>query len=206
MITKVNQKKSIKDLLNPIMTFRDVYKSRNLLQQLIKRNIQIRYKGSMLGLFWLFATPLCMLAVYTFVFSVVFKARWGTDVGDSKAAFTLTMFCGLLVFNIFSESVSAAVGMISGNPHYVKKVVFPLEVLPVASLSSSFFFGLVWICILVLGVAVFMHKMCLTAVCLPLILLPLLLFWVNQQSLDGVLRRIAFSLNLPIHETTHNTV
>ena len=168
--------KTIKDALNPIVTFRDIYKSWDLLQQLVKRNIQIRYKGSILGLFWLFATPLCMLAIYTFVFTVVFKARWGTEAEDSKAVFVLAMFCGLSIFNIFSESLNGAASVISGNPNYVKKVVFPLEVLPVASLLSALFFGLIWICILFFGVAIFMHKIYLTALCLPIILLPLVLF------------------------------
>ncbi|UCG56534.1 MAG: ABC transporter permease [Phycisphaerales bacterium] len=199
-MARIDQKESMKDLFNPIAPFRDVCKSRNLLRQLVKRNIQTRYKGSMLGLFWLFATPLCMLAVYTFVFSVVFKTRWGTDVGDSKTAFALTIFCGLSVFNIFSESVTGAVGIISGNPNYVKKVVFPLEVLPVASLLSAFFFGLIWICILVLGVAIFMQKMCLTALCLPVILLPLLLLSCGLSwfvaSLGVYLRDLAHAVGI----------
>jgi lipopolysaccharide transport system permease protein len=176
MAVRVHQQKSMRVLFNSIVTFQDIYKSRDLLKQLIKRNVQIRYKGSMLGLFWLFATPLFMLAVYTFVFSVVFKARWETGGDESKVAFALTMFCGLSVFNIFSESLNGSVGTISGNPNYVKKVVFPQEILPVASMLTSLFFGLIWIGILVLGVTIFMQKLCLTAVCLPLILLPLLLF------------------------------
>lgn len=174
-MVRMDQKKTITDLLNPFATFRSIYRSRDLLRQLVKREIQVRYKGSMFGLFWLFATPLCMLAVYTFVFSVVFKARWGSDGDNSKVAFALTMFCGLSVFNIFSESMNASVGTVTGNPNYVKKVVFPLEILPVASMLSSFFFGLIWIGILVIGVTIFMHKLCVTAVCLALILLPLLL-------------------------------
>lgn len=200
MMARIEQKKTVRDLLNPIVTFRDIYKSRNLLQQLVKRNIQIRYKGSVLGLFWLFATPLCMLGVYTFVFSVVFKARWGADVGDSKVAFALTIFCGLSVFNMFSESITGAVGIISGNPNYVKKVVFPLEVLPVASLMSAFFFGLIWICILFLGVAIFMQKICLTALCMPLILLPLLLLSCGLSwfvaSLGVYLRDLAHGIGI----------
>ena len=63
-----------------------------------------------------------MLAVYTFVFSVIFKARWGAEVGDSKVAFAITMFCGIAVFNIFSESIIGSVSVITGNKNYVKKV------------------------------------------------------------------------------------
>jgi lipopolysaccharide transport system permease protein len=147
-----------------------------LLAQLVRRNIEIRYKGTMAGLVWMVVTPLVMLAVYTFVFGVVFKARWNAGLGDSKAVFALVMFCGMTVFNIFSESVSTSVGIVTGNPNYVKKVVFPLELLPVSTVLSACFFGLIWIGILLVGIAVFLHKFCLPAVCLPLIFIPLILF------------------------------
>ncbi len=175
MDIRAGKQNTIRELLNTFTTLQNIYNSRDLLKQLIKRNIQIRYKGSILGLFWLFATPLFMLAVYTFVFSVVFKARWATDGGDSKAAFALTMFCGLSVFNIFSESLTGSVSTISNNPNYVKKVVFPLEILPIASMLSSLFFGLIWIGILVLSTPIFLQQFSITVVCVPLILLPLLL-------------------------------
>ena len=73
-----------------------------------------------------------MLVIYTFVFSVIFKARWGADFGDSKIAFALIIFCGISAFNIFSESINGSAGVITGNPNYVKKVVFSLEILPVS--------------------------------------------------------------------------
>ena len=175
VIDRIDQNKTIAELLSPIKVCYSIFKWRDLLLQSVKHDVQKRYKSSMLGLFWVFATPLCMLAVYTFVFSVVFEARWGTEIEDSKTAFALTMFCGLLFFRIFSESITDAASVVVGNPNYVKKVAFPLEVLPVISLLAAFFFGLIWICILLLGIAVFMHKLCLTMICLPLILLPLFL-------------------------------
>ena len=119
-------------------------------------------------------TPLVMLGVYTFVFGVVFNARW-PGFGDSKAAFALIMFCGMTVFNIFAESVNGSVGIVTGNPNYVRKVVFPLEILPVSSVLSSCFFGLVWIGILLLGNVLFLHKFCSSIVCLPLIFIPLII-------------------------------
>jgi lipopolysaccharide transport system permease protein len=164
------------DFINPFSAFQNIWKSRDLLKQLVKRNIQTRYKGSMLGFFWILATPLMMLVVYTFVFSVIFKARWPGNVNESKATFALILFCGLTVFNIFSESVNGSVGVIVGNPNFVKKVVFPLEILPVMTLLTSLFFGLIWMAILILGIAIFMQKFCLTAICLPIVLLPLVLF------------------------------
>jgi lipopolysaccharide transport system permease protein len=86
------------------------------------------------------------------------------------------MFCGISVFNIFSESISSSVGVIPGNQNYVKKVVFPLEILPVAAVLSALVFGLVSIAILLAGIGLFLHTLTITAICLPLILLPLLLF------------------------------
>ena len=128
-----------------------------------------------MGLFWSFFNPVFMLAVYTFVFSVVFKARWGQG-GGSKAEFALILYAGLLIFNLFAECITRAPSLIVGNTNYVKKVVFPLELLPVSAVLSACFFGLVWIGILLLGMALFLHKFCLVAVCFPLILVPLIFF------------------------------
>ena len=161
--------------LNPFGTLWGIWKGRDLLSQLVRRNIEVRYKGTIMGFIWMVVTPLVMLAVYTFVFGVIFKARWGTEFGDSKAAFALILFCGMTVFNIFSESVNGSVGIVTGNPNYVKKVVFPLELLPVSAVLSACFFGLIWIGILLLGIVLFFHKICFAAVCLPLIFIPLVL-------------------------------
>ena len=169
------QPNSIWILFNPILALLSIWRRRDLLWQLVRRNIQVRYKGTIMGLVWMVITPLMMLAVYTFVFSVVFKARWGTDFGDSKVAFALIMFCGMVVFNIFAESVTGSVGVITGNPNYVKKVVFPLEILPVSAVFSSIFFGLVSLIILLAGVGLVMHKFSVTIICLPLVFVPLFL-------------------------------
>jgi len=162
-------------LLNPLLAILGIWRQRDLLIQLVRRNIQVRYKGTIIGLVWMIITPLIMLAVYTFIFSVVFKARWGTDFGDSKVAFALIIFCGIAVFNIFSESINGSAGVITGNPNYVKKVVFPLEILPVSLVLSAVFFGLVSLIILLAGVILVMHNFSLTIICLPLIFVPLFL-------------------------------
>lgn len=162
--------------LNPIGTISGIWKYRDLLSQLVRRNIETRYKGTMMGLVWMVVTPLVMLSVYTFIFGVIFKARWSAGLGDSKAAFALVLFCGMTMFNIFSESVNGSVGIVTGNPNYVKKVVFPLEILPVSAVLSAFFFGLIWIGILFVGISLVLHKICLTSICLPLVFIPLILF------------------------------
>src|SRR5258708_5116506 len=95
-----------------------------------KREVVGRYRGSVLGLAWSFFNPILMLSVYTFVFSVVFKARWGANGGQSKASFALFLFVGMIVHGLFAECINRSPGLILSNVNYVKKVVFPLEILP----------------------------------------------------------------------------
>ena len=97
----------------------------------------------MLGIFWSLFHPLLMLGVYTFVFGVVFKAKWGLAPSESKLDFALVLFAGLIVYGIFSECISRAPGVIVAQPNFVKKIVFPLEVMPVVLLGSSLFHTLV---------------------------------------------------------------
>lgn len=153
-----------------------VMQHKSLLWQFVKRNIAVRYRGSMLGLVWSFVQPLLMLCVYTFVFSVVFKARWGVDTGESKAAFAIIMFCGLALYNIFAETISISCGIIVSNANLVKKVIFPLDILPLSQAIASFILGMGWFILLFLGVIFIYGKLSLTMLLLPLILLPLFLF------------------------------
>ncbi|WP_295544010.1 ABC transporter permease [uncultured Thiohalocapsa sp.] len=114
------------------------WRHRRLVGLLIKRDIAERYRGSVLGLLWTFFLPLLMLAIYTFVFSVVFQARWSVGA-ESKTEFALVLFTGLLVFNFFAECFNRAPKLILGNANYVKKVVFPLAVLPLVTIGSALF-------------------------------------------------------------------
>jgi lipopolysaccharide transport system permease protein len=170
-----NKRRSIMQYLNPFGTIFNIWQKRDLVFQLTRRNIQNRYKGTIIGLFWLVIIPLVMLAVYTFVFSVIFKARWGTGVGESRVAFALILFCGLALFNIFADSVNGSASIISGNPNYVKKVVFPLEALPVSVVFSAIFFGLISFLILFAGILIFMYKFSIFIIFLPLVFIPLFL-------------------------------
>lgn len=126
----------------PFGLVRSVYQNRHLIRQLVKREVAGRYRGSVLGLFWSFFNPLFMLAIYTFVFSVVFQTRWEAGNG-SRTEFAMILFSGLIVFNMFSETVTRAPGLVIANVSYVKKVVFPLEVLPVVTVLSTAFHGLI---------------------------------------------------------------
>ena len=153
-----------------------VLQHKSLLWQMIIRNVAGRYRGSMLGLVWSFVQPLMMLCVYTYVFSVIFKSRWGVDTGDSRGAFAIIMFCGMTLYNIFCESINMACGVVAWNPNFVKKVIFPLEVLPLAQTGACFILGTVWFVLLFLGVIFIYGKLSFTMLLLPLILLPLFLF------------------------------
>ena len=161
--------------LHPLVAFKALLSNRYLIWQLAKREVIGRYKGSFLGLAWSFLNPLLMLVVYTFVFGVVFKARWGISPDESKAEFALALFCGLIAFNLFAENVTRAPGLILANAIYVKKVVFPLEILPVSILGASLIHGLISVIILMIGVALIRAQLPWTFIYLPFVLLPLLL-------------------------------
>lgn len=129
---------SYKRSISPAVLVRSAAFHRHLISGLIRREIVGRYRGSLLGLLWSFFNPVLMLGVYTFVFSVVFKARWQGG-SDSKIEFALVLFAGLMVFGVFSECINRAPNLILGNVNYVKKVVFPLEILPLVVLGSAAF-------------------------------------------------------------------
>jgi len=103
-----------------------LWSQRDLLWQLSKRSIEGRYRGSMLGWTWSFATPLLMLAVYTFVFSEVFQARWGDLNELGPLGFAINLFAGLIVFNIFAEVANQSADLILNNKNLVTKVVFDI--------------------------------------------------------------------------------
>lgn len=160
--------------ISPFQIVRSIISNRSLIQSLIKRDIAGRYRGSVMGLLWSFFNPLLMLAVYTIVFSVVFKARWpgGTE---SKTEFALVLFSGLMVFNLFAECINKAPTLIMGNINYVKKVIFPLEILPVVSLGAAFFHFVISFIVWVAVYLVFIGVPNLTVLLLPVAMVPLML-------------------------------
>jgi lipopolysaccharide transport system permease protein len=151
-----------------------VWRNRELLVALVRREVAGRYRGSLMGILWSLLNPVLMLLVYTFVFSVVFGARWKV-AGDSKTEFALILFVGLIVFNLFAECVNRAPGLILSNPNYVKKVVFPLEILPWVVLGSSAFHALVSLAVWLVAYAALVGSPHATALLLPFVILPLLL-------------------------------
>lgn len=166
------------DNLNPWRMVCNLWSHRELIAQITRRDLQGRYRGSFLGLFWTFFTPLLMLIVYTFIFSVILKSRFpDSPVGDSFAAhadFSLKLFCGLIVFQIFSETIIATPGVILGNTNFVKKVVFPLEILPLATLLTSLFHAAISLGILLLGITIINRHFTWTMLYFPLMAAPMI--------------------------------
>jgi len=150
-------------------------RQRNLLRQFTVREIKGRYRGTSLGALWLVAQPLILLAIYTFLFGVIFAARWPEASSGGLEEFALAAFSGLIVYSVFSESVARAPGLVAGFPNYVRKVVFPLEVLPAAAVLASLAQGIIGMALLVGAEAVFLGHVPWTAVLAPLMLLPLAL-------------------------------
>jgi lipopolysaccharide transport system permease protein len=138
---------------SPAALARSLLTQRSLIRQMSRREIVGRYRGSFLGLFWSFINPMLLLAVYTFVFSVAFNARWGASPEGGRFEFAMVLFCGLIVFNFFAECVSRAPQLVLNNPNYVKKVVFPLEILPWTVTLSGLFHATVSTLILLAGIA-----------------------------------------------------
>ncbi len=144
-----------------------------LILPLIRREVTGRYRGSALGTLWSLVTPLIMLGVYTFIFGFVFKARW-SEAGESAstAEFAVTLFAGLIVFQIFAEVVNRAPTLILSNQNYVKKVVFPLEVLPVVALGSALFHAAISVAVLFGFKLAISGSIPWTALLLPVVLAP----------------------------------
>ncbi|MDO8890563.1 MAG: ABC transporter permease [Sulfurimicrobium sp.] len=147
---------------------------RNLILQMTKREVIGRYRGSVMGLFWSLFNPVLMLAVYTLVFSVVFNARWGGGSG-SKTEYATILFTGLIVHGLFAECVNRAPGLILSNVNFVKRVVFPLDILPWVALGSALFHAAISMGVLLaffLALHGYLHW---TAIFLPILFLPFLL-------------------------------
>lgn len=144
-----------------------------LIWQMAKRDILGRYQGSVLGLGWSLLYPLLLLATYTFVFRLIFKARW-PGVEDHPGTFALHLFAGLALFNLFAEVAGRAPRLVLEQPNLVKRVVFPLEVLPWVGLASALFHALLSLGVLLAGVLGVLHALPLSALAAPLIVLAML--------------------------------
>lgn len=180
---------------------KSLWDNRQLIAEMTKREVIGRYKGSVLGLTWSFFHPLFMLTVYTFVFSEIFKMRWGEIGGESsKTQFALILFVGLIVLNLFTEVVNRAPGLILSNANYVKKVVFPLEILPVIAMGAALFHSFINLAALLTIFFLFNGHMHWTIVFTPLILMPLVILTLGVSwilaSLGVFLRDVGLSVGI----------
>lgn len=160
---------------DPRAMYTSLWRNRELIQASTKREVVGRYRGSVMGLLWSFFNPLFMLAIYTFVFSEILKSRWSVG-SESKTEFAIVLFIGMMVFNLFSECVNRAPSLIIANANYVKKVVFPLEILPFVALLSAFFHFCISLLVWLFGYIILFGAPPATALYLPLVLPPFLLF------------------------------
>lgn len=160
--------------ISPLSLMRQLAYNRHLLSQLVLRDVTGRYKGSFMGVAWSVINPVLMLLVYLFVFGVVFNARRG-EAGSNLSEFGLALFCGILVHGLFSECLVRAPSAIVSQPSYVKKIVFPLEILPLVSVGSALFHYLIGLAVLLAFTSASGNPPAPPALLLPLILLPLLL-------------------------------
>lgn len=152
---------------------KSLWRNRQLIAQMTKREVVGRYKGSAMGLAWSFFNPVFMLVVYTFVFSVIFQSRWGGD--ESRTLFAVVLFVGMIVLGLFSEVLNRAPSLILNNVNYVKKVIFPLEILPVVSMGAALFHSLISLSVLLLAFVLFNGYLHWTIIFAPFIFLPLII-------------------------------
>lgn len=158
--------------ISPLLLWRSIVQHRNLIIQMSKREIIGRYKGSLLGVFWSFVTPLLMLVVFTFVFGEIFQSKWPGSPATGGLDFAVPLFAGFLIYTFFAECISRAPGLITGNVNYVKKVVFPLEILTVVSLIAAIFHLLAGYIILIALILISGWELAWSMLLLPVIFLP----------------------------------
>lgn len=178
-----------------------LWRHRELITQMARREILGRYRGSVMGLAWSFFNPILMLLVYTFVFAVVFKARWGIPgEEENKTLFAIVLFVGLIVHGLFAEVLNRAPSIVLANVNYVKKVVFPLEILPVVTTLTALFHTMISLGVMLLAFVAFNGFLHWTVVLVPLVLLPLIvltlgLAWI-LASLGVFLRDVGQTMGI----------
>lgn len=170
---QANSQPSFFSLLNPLCLCQTLYRHRHLLWQFTWRNIEMRHRGSFLGILWSVLNPLSMLALYVFVFGYIFEGRFGVVPNESKWDYGLGIFLGLSVFHLISESIVIAPTIITGNPNFVKKVVFPLEILPASAVGAAVFHMTITVVMIVVGLLLGGRSLSLSALWLPVIMLPM---------------------------------
>jgi len=153
----------------------DLWTNRELLWQFTLRNVELRHKGSHLGLVWTFLNPLLMLGLYVFFFGYVFGGSFGVIPNETKVDYALGVFMGLTLFHLVAEVLGASPVNIVSNPNFVKKVVFPLEILPASGVGAATFHMLVSLGLVLLSVQLFGSGLHPGVFWLPIVILPIVL-------------------------------
>lgn len=153
--------------------FHNLVEYRRLLGTLVARDLRVKYRDTFIGFWWMLVHPLLMLSTYALVFGVIFGSRWQSK--GTTGDFVLLLFCGLILYGLFSDTISRCTTAIRSQPNFVKKVVFPLEILPIVLLGSALFSALVNFLILLVLALVVNLGIEPTVVFLPIVVLPLLI-------------------------------
>ena len=161
----------------------DLWQHRELLWQFTLRNVEMRHRGSHLGLIWSFLNPLLMLGLYVLVFGYIFGGRFAIVPNETPRDYALGIFLSLTIFHFVAEVIGASPALVVSNPNFVKKVVFPLEILPAASVLGAVFHLFISLTLALLGIIFFgpgLHPglLWLPAIIAPLILLALGASWL----------------------------
>ncbi|MBW1988876.1 MAG: ABC transporter permease [Deltaproteobacteria bacterium] len=162
-------------IANPLFVASDIWLHRELVLRLVSLSVSRRYKGSLLGLLWPFVSPLLTILIYTFAFSVVVKVRWPGQALGSHAEFALAMFSGLVIYSVFSETVLAAPDLILSRPSLVKKVLFPLRMLPLVGVGEALVHSVFALAVLLVMTVAITGGIPGTVLLAPLIFIPLVL-------------------------------
>lgn len=158
--------------LNPLRITADIWHNRYLLGQLVRRDVLLRYRGAIFGVLWIFLSPLIMLAIFAFIFGHIFQARWPQQ--DGGIPFWLLLYSGLIAFNIFAETISRAPTSVRGYPSFVKKIVFPVNILPIVPLGAALVHGGFNFLILIAALA-WIGQLHAEILLFPLVITPLIL-------------------------------
>ncbi|MDX2198875.1 MAG: ABC transporter permease [Phycisphaerae bacterium] len=164
---------SLLRLLHPLTPLAAVWRARDLIWQLTARELSQRYRGTSLGLFWSLLSPLITLAIYTFVFGSILKLKYDISHTGTQSEYALALFGGLIVYSVFQSVVGASPTLVLQNPSYVKRVVFPLEALPVVHLLAALAQFAISLAVLLVGCLLVFGKLSAGLFWTPLVLLPL---------------------------------
>lgn len=201
-------RREIREFLNPRHLLASVARNRELIWQLSRREVRQRYQGSFLGIGWALITPLATLGVYTLVFGVIFSARWEQTEADGVVGYAIILFAGMIAYNVFGETIGSAPSLVASRPNYVKKVVFPLEILTLTTLAGALFHSLIGVGIIAVLSLLTTGTVSSTIWMLPLAYIPLLamtagltwilaaigVFYRDLDNLIGIVVQLLFFL------------